>query len=264
MSESEIQPVDTGMILRRAIELDEVSWELVSDEPLDSQSLAEIAAELGVSPNAVASALAEAKAGAPSRRSVLDRVVGPRRVAANRVVVTDDESVRERLVEWLSVTHGLKPRVRPDGVVIAHKRRDLAGLVGKGLRRAQGLGGLTVADTVQAATVATGDDAEEVDRSSLCLVADVGSKRKEAIAGGSAVAVGMSVVVGFAAVITGPVTLVGVPVAAGVGTLVARRVHRTTVVRLSESVSHTVDGVSQGEEPPRPVGSLSRRRTDRD
>lgn len=259
MSNDEIIPVNVGAVLRRAIEVDRLPGETIGDEGfLDRRALSEIAAEIGVSPAAVATALANGQAGVLTRRTVVDRIVGPRWVWSSRTMATDDQLARERLVEWLSVTHGLRPRVRPDGVVVAQKRRDLAGKLGAGVRKVQGLGGLAAAKRVQAAAVAADD--REIETSSLCLAVDVSAQRKDAIVGGSAAAVGMSAVIGAAALATGPVLLISMPLAVGVGTVVARRVHRTTVARMSESVDHTVDGVVQGDDPPGPLGGLILRR----
>jgi hypothetical protein len=94
----------------------------------------------------------------------------------------------------------------------------------------------------------------------VSLAADIGSRRNDAIVGGSVATAGLTVVIGLGAAASGPVVLFALPVAAGVGTLVARRRHRTTVAVVSESVEETVDAVLQGEEPPRPRGSLVRRR----
>jgi hypothetical protein len=269
MDELEPTPVDATAVLRRAIEVDHHSFDGDLDQPLDRNTLAEIANEVGISPAAVAVAVAEAQAGALTQRSLLDRIVGPRLVSANRTVDLDDEETRQRVVEWLTVTHGLKPRVRPDGVVVAEKRHDLAGKLTTGIRRVQGLGGLSTANSVTAAAVAAGEedgdrDGEPAGPGAVCVVADVGSKRKDAIVGGSAVAVSVSAAVSVVAVVTGPAVLVGIPVAAGVGTLIARKSYRTTVVKVRSSIDHAVDGVAQGEDPPRPRGSLAkRRRTDK-
>ncbi|MGH1490036.1 MAG: hypothetical protein ACRBK7_11705 [Acidimicrobiales bacterium] len=267
MSNDEVTPVDPGQVLRRAIELDHLPGAELHDEPLDDQALAEIAADLGVSPAALAGALADGKAGALRDKTIVDRLVGPRWVWSSRTVSVDEQQARELLLDWLAVAHGLKPRVRPDGVIVARKRHDLAGKLGRGLRRVQGVGGLGTANRVQAAAVSAEDDipgganeAEDGPESSLCLAADLGSRRNDAIAGGSAAAVGMSAIVGVAVFASGPIALFGLPVAAGVGTVVARRVHRTTVIRITETVDETVDAVVLGEEPPRPRGSLVRRR----
>ncbi len=258
MSKDEIAPLDTGQVLRRAIELDRIVGGELDDETLDHKALAEIAAEVGVSPAALAAAVADGQVGVLEPKTIVDRLVGPKIVWSSRTVSADERRARELVLEWLTVAHGLKPRVRPDGVIVAGRRRDLAGKLGRKLRKVQGVGGLGAASQVQAAAVATeGGDAPE---SSISLAADIGSRRKDAIVGGSATTAGLSVVVGMTAVVAGPVALVGLPVAAGVGTLVARRVHRTTIVTITESVDETVDAVVQGEEPPRPRGSIVRRR----
>lgn len=266
MSNDEINPVNETVnetvnateVLRRAIELDHLPGNSLEDVPLDHQALSEIAADIGVSPSSLAAALADGQAGVLSKRTIVDRIVGPRWVWSSRTVPADDQVARDRLVEWLSVAHGLRPRVRPDGVVVARKRRDLAGKLGSGVRRVQGLGELGKVRQVKAAAVTVEAEVED-GPSSLCLAADVSSQRNDAIAGGSAAAVGVSAVIGVAAFASGPVLLIGLPVAAGVGTIVARRVHRTTIVRMTESVDHTVDGVALGDNPPKPLDGLTRR-----
>lgn len=258
--EDQIPPVDPGLVLRRAIELDRPVGEDLSGDVLDHQALAEVAAEIGVSQEALAAAVADGKAGILVRRTIVDRIVGPRWVWASGTVAAGDDQARERLVRWLSVGHGLRPRVRPDGVIVARKRRDLAGKLGAGVRKVQGLGGLASAKRVRAAAVPTMGD-EPAGSSSLCLAADLSAQRRDAIAGGSAAAIGVSVMIGAAAFATGPALLAGLPLAAGIGAAVARRSHRITVVEMSESVDHTVEGVVKGEDPPRPIGDLVRRRS---
>lgn len=270
MSNDEINPVNESVtetvnateVLRRAIELDHLPGNSLEDVPLDHQALSEIAADIGVSPSSLAAALADGQAGVLSKRTIVDRIVGPRWVWSSRTVPADDQVARDRLVEWLSVAHGLRPRVRPDGVVVARKRRDLAGKLGSGVRRVQGLGELGKVKQIKAAAVtieAEIDDGPSSSPSSLCLAADVSSQRNDAIAGGSAAAVGVSAVIGVAAFASGPVLLISLPVAAGVGTIVARRAHRTTIVRMTESVDHTVDGVALGDNPPKPLDGLTRK-----
>lgn len=253
-------PLDPGLVLRRAIELDRPVGDDGRGTALDHRALAEIAAEIGVSQEALAAAVADGQAGILARRTLIDRIIGPRWVWASGTVAADDDQTRERLVNWLSVGHGLRPRVRPDGVIVARKRRDLAGKLGASVRKIQGLGGLGSAKRVRAAAVPTVGDREDRS-SSLCLAADLSAQRKDAIAGGSAAALGVSVVIGAAAFATGPALLAGLPLAAGVGAAVARRSHRIAVIEMTESVDHTVEGVVKGDDPPRPIGDLVRRRS---
>ena len=245
-------------IIRRAIELDRIE---PSEDGggLSQLQLAQIAGDLDISPAALNSALVEAKAGVDGRQGLVDRLVGPRHISAKRSASVDEEAITVRVLEWLEVTHGLRPRVTSDGVVVATKRRDLAGVVGTGIRRAQGFGGLSTADEIKAAVVTTGTDAQH--ESAVCLVADVGHSRSGAIVAGSAVAAGGSLVIGMVTLLVGPAAWVGVPLAAGAGALGARLVHRTTVRRVGESIDQTIDGVALGNEPPRPVGAFKRRRS---
>lgn len=258
MSNDEIIPLDPGEVLRRAIELDHEPDVESHRSALDHHTLSDIAAELGVSATALATAIAGGQAGVPTERTFVDRLVGPRWVWSSRTVSAGDEQTRQRLVEWLSVTHGLRPRVRQDGVIVARKRRDMAGKLGSGLRRFQGLGALSTVDRVQAAAVVA-ENEHEGTSSLLCLAADVSAQRKEAIIGGSAAAVGTAVLLVAVSLATAPVALVGLPISAGVGTLVARRNHRTTVERMTDTVEDTVDGVARGETPQGPLGGLTRR-----
>ena len=269
MAEHEIVPARTDVesVLRRAIEKAqraEVEAAATAAEPvLDTAALTEIAAEVGVPAESLAAALAEAQAGVDERRGVLagavDRVVGPRTVWVSRPTDADEAEARRRIVDWLESNHGLRPRVRADGVVVAAKRRDVAGKMAGGIRRVRGLGGLGTASSIQAAAVDAGDG-----QGSVCLAADVGNKRAEAIAGGSVIAVGGTMVVGVTALITAPVVLVGVPIAAGVGTVASRLLYRSTVRRIGDTLEETVDGVARGDEPPHPLGRLRVRRTRRD
>ncbi len=258
MSNDEIIPLNPGEVLRRAIELDQDPVVESHRLALDRHTLSDIADELGVSPGALAEAIAGGQAGVPTERTLIDRLVGPRWVWSSRTVAAGDEQTRQRLVEWLSVTHGLRPRVRHDGVIVARKRRDLAGKLGSSLRRVQGLGELSTVTRVQAAAVVSEKESDGAS-SLLCLAADVSAQRKEAIVGGSAAAVGTAVVLVAVAVATAPVALVGLPVSAGVGAVVARRSHRATVERMTDTVEDTVDGVARGEAPQGPLGGLTRR-----
>lgn len=236
----------TELVLRRAVEMTQVEPTTGQIE-LSPAAVAAIAAEVGVPSSAVAAAVAEHRAGVNhEKRNVVDRVVGPRVVWAQRRSSLSEDVTKERAERWLQSTHGLRPRERHDGVIVASKPRGVVGAIGVGLRRAGGLGGL---GRVRGVAVAAVDvDAQP---GAVCVVADVGNKRDEALLGGAAVTVGGAAVVGLVALIAGPVVLVVAPVVAGAGAVTSRTIHQATVRRVTEDVEETIDGIATGSEPPR-------------
>lgn len=240
------------MVLRRASEIRERIPE-PDEVGLTSNDLVEIAREVGVSPQAVVTALAEHQAGAPTRRGVADRLIGPRVVWASRLTASDEATARESSIDWLATEHGLRTRVRDDGVVVARKRTDVVGKLAGGVRRARGRGGLGRFREVQVASVA-GDDQP----AAVCLVVDVGNKRNEAMATGAVVTAGGAAFVGFVALIAGPVTLAALPLVAGAGAVTSRRSHRATVRRAADDVEETLDRIASGAAPRRWRDPLSR------
>ncbi len=216
-----------------------------SDIELGIDHLRDIAAEVGIPASALAQALAEQLAGAPTARgSVLDRLVGPTGLAESRVASGTGAEAHLHARRWLEVGHGLRVRVRDDGVIMASKRTDVVGKVVTGLRRARGREGLGRARSVLAATV------EIDDTPVVCVVVDAANKRSEALVVGSTLTgMGMSAV-GAAALFTTPVVLVALPVVAGGGLLFCRNRYRSAVVRLAEDLEDTVRAIADGDRPP--------------
>ncbi len=245
------------VIIRRALEKAQRD-DTVTEEVLDITTLTAIASEVGLSASSVAEALAESRAGVDGEPSLIDRVVGPKVLWSTRPMAVTEETARERLVDWLHANHGLRSRVRGDGVVVAVKREDVAGKLGEGLRKIQGMGGLSQSAGVQAATASAADDEQ-----SVCLAVDVGNKRMEAVAGGSAVAVVGTVAVGATAVVAGPLMLIALPVGLAAGAVTSRLVHRQTVKRFTMSLEETMDGVARGDRAPHPLDPLKKQRNRR-
>lgn len=253
-----LDPVSTDLVLRRAVELSTV--EPVSGEiELSAAAVAEIAAEVGLPASTVASAIAEHQAGVDSERTFLDRVIGPDQIWARRLSTSSEEETRERAQRWLNSSHGLKARVRPDGVVVANRRRGVAGMVAVGARRAGGHGGLGRVRQVQVAAVDVDDTPGAV-----CVAADIGNKRGEAVAGGAVITAGGAAVVGVVALVAGPASLAALPVVAGIGTLASRIVHQSNVRRITEEVEATIDGIATGVEPSNALKEKWRERFSRD
>lgn len=238
-------PDATSAVLRRAVDLSPLVEHDRSDIELGIDHLRDIAAEVGIPASALAQALAEQLAGAPTARgSVLDRLVGPTGLAESRVASGTGAEAHLHARRWLEVGHGLRVRVRDDGVIMASKRTDVVGKVVTGLRRARGREGLGRARSVLAATV------EIDDTPVVCVVVDAANKRSEALVVGSTLTgMGMSAV-GAAALFTTPVVLVALPVVAGGGLLFCRNRYRSAVVRLAEDLEDTVRAIADGDRPP--------------
>ncbi|MGI9614776.1 MAG: hypothetical protein ACR2QO_17830 [Acidimicrobiales bacterium] len=262
-----------SLVLRRAVQLSDD--DVVVTERFPVTSLEEAAAELQIPVAAVADALAEYRAGAIERaadlgtddahspkRGLLDRLIGPGRVAvSNRTTLSEGDTV-DRLSRALRRQHRLRIRMNPEGAVVAVRRRGVVPVVTRSVRTATGRAGLAGVREVRAAAVEAADGS-----TSLCLVADVTDQRIQSVVAGSAVAAGGTFVVGTVALITAPVTLVGVPVALGVGWVTARFSHRYRVKHVAEEVEITADEVATGTPTPNrtievveAVGRLTNRR----
>ncbi len=271
-----------SLVLKRALELADLGPDGVAErgnqlDLLGSSSLVEIAAELDIPLDALAGAIVESRLRVdPGRRSLVDRLIGPAEVWARRSTKESQEVVQARLVVWLERGHGLKPRERHNGVLVAKRRRDLFGKVGKTVRDVQGVGGLAKAQEVEAFVVdlsvaadqlAAGSVDAEFDQGntsqpsgSIGLSANVADKRSGAIVKGAVVAVGGGFAVGALSIVFAPLTLVVIPIAAGAGVATSRKLHSATVRAMSDVVEETIDGIVTQTEPPRMLGGRRRRR----
>lgn len=269
-------------VLKRALELADLGRDGVegsSDgfDQLGASSLVEIASELDIPLDALAGAIVEARLQIhPGGRSLVDRLVGPAEVWARRSTNESQEIVQARLVVWLERGHGLKPRERHNGVLVAKRRRDLFGKVGKTVRGVQGVGGLAKAQEVEAFVVDLSIEADQLaagsvdalfdhgnsiqSNGSVGLSANVADKRSGAIAKGAVVAVGGGFAVGALSIVFAPLTLLAIPIAAGAGVATSRKLHSSTVQAMSDVIEETIDGIVTQTEPPRMLGGRRRRR----
>ncbi len=268
-------------VLKRALELAEIGSDgaVGGDQPLDllgSASLVEIADELAIPLDALAGAIVEARLQIdPGHRSLVDRLVGPTEVWARRSTDEPQDIVQARLVVWLERGHGLKPRERHNGVLVAKRRRDLLGKVGKTVRDVQGVGGLAKAQEVEAFVVDLSVEADRLaassvdaefdhgstgQRGSIGLSANVADKRSGAIVKGAVVAVGGGFALGALSIVFAPLTLLALPVAASAGVATSRKLHSATLRSMSDVIEETIDGIVTQTEPPTILGGLRRRR----
>ena len=271
-----------SVVLKRALELADLGSD--GDERsgnqldlLGSSSLVEIAAELDIPLDALAGAIVESRLQVdPGSRSLVDRLIGPAEVWARRSTNESQEVVQARLVVWLERGHGLKPRQRHNGVLVAKRRRDLLGKVGKTVRDVQGVGGLAKAQEIEAFVVDLSVEADQLAAGSvdaqfdqgnpiqpsgaIGLSANVADKRSGAIVKGAVVAVGGGFAVGALSIVFAPLTLLAIPVAAGAGVATSRKLHASTVRAMSDVIEETIDGIVTQTEPPRMLGGRRRRR----
>lgn len=280
-------PEQISRVLHRAMELaavdsGDLGKALHQDAVLGEASLVEIADELGIPLDAVAGALVEARLDVGNEsRSLLDWLVGPVEVWARRPTSESEEEVKARLLTWLERGHGLKPRIRHNGIVVAKRRRDLVGKLGNTVRGVQGAGGLSKAQEIEAVVVdlrreedsaegsgveaefdlgpANPDDGVGVCRGSIGLSADLTDRRTGAIAKGAAVAMGGTAVITLASLAMAPASLFALPVAAGAGLLTSRKLYSSSVRSMTDAVEETIDGIVTKTDPPRLLGGRRRR-----
>ncbi len=250
-----VSPEGTELVLRRAMELSVI--QPGGDLLFDSMAIAQIAAELHVPGDAVATAIAEHAAGADLTESgFMERLIGPTQVRAARRTASSSDATAKAMVRWLETAHGMNARVRTDGVVVASPRNDIMANVANSLRAVQGLGGLGKVKKIQVAAI----DLENSE-GATCVVADVRDKRRAAVIGGAVVTTGAAAVVGTAAAVAAaPAALIGLPLAAGFGLIVSRAAHRSTVSQVTEGLEEMLDGVVRGERPPNLLSRFKRRR----
>ena len=247
----------TEMVLRRAFELEQRrpgSSELLrSTVGLTKESLAEIADAVDLSTEAIAAALAEMHLEGDSERSLADRILGPDRIVVQRPSTALDFQMHERARELLETGHGLRPRRRRDGVLVASRRKDVVGKIAQSMRGAQGEGRLGKLRRVEFVAVDVGETP-----GAAGMAADVGDRRLNAALGGAALTAGTSVVIGVAAIVAGPLALLGLPVAVGAGAITGRLVHGSTVREVTEDLEEALDVVASGE---LPTGIITRATT---
>ena len=237
-----LDPATTEVVLRRAFEL--AHREPQRDLVFSRSTLAEIAAEVDLPVAALAAALAEQMADGTDDRSLLDRVVGSDRVSVHRNATVAEEQMRERVVRLLEVGHGMRPRVRANGVVVATKRKDLVGKLATTVRDAQGLGQLGKLRRVEVAAVDLDDEP-----GALVLSADISDRRAAAVAGGTAVSVVGAAAIAGLAIVTSPFALAAAPVAVVAGVVTSRVAHGAAERDVREDLEEAADALVRGDQP---------------
>lgn len=248
---AELDLPDAQQVLRRAVQLERPRHAL---EGLSAGALEQAAAELGVSRQAVAMALAESRAGVvPREPRIGERLIGPREVTVVRSTELPPEEIERLAADWLERGHLLRV-VRSDlGVAVARRRTDAVASAGRAMRSLHGEGGLSKVREVRSAVGALSDGT-----AALCVRADVADSRNGAVAVGSSVGTLAMAGVTVGSLALSPFVVFAAPLAVAAGVAVARRSHGDTVEKVRRSLEETSDAVATGTPPPSALSTLSR------
>ncbi len=247
----ELDLTDAQLVLRRAVQLERAGRAL---EGLGPEALEAAAEELGVSPQAVAMALAESRAGGhPTPPRLGERLIGPRQLSVVRPCTIPAAEADRLAAAWLERGHLMKVVPAGDGVAVARRRTDAVASAGRAVRLLHGEGGLSKVREVRSAVGALSDGT-----SALCVRADVSDSRNGAVAVGSSIGTLAMAGVGVGTVALSPFIVFAAPLAIVAGVAVARHAHQDTVKRVRRSLEETTDAVAHGAPPPSSLGGLGR------
>lgn len=247
----ELDLPDAQLVLRRAVQLERAGR---TPDGLGPAALEAAAEELGVSPQAVAMALAESRAGGhPAEGRLGERLIGPRQLSVVRACTVPAEEADRLAADWLERGHLLRVVHGPEGVAVARRRTDAVASAGRAVRSLHGEGGLSKVREVRSAVGALSDGTAAV-----CVRADVSDSRNGALAVGSSIGTLAMAGVGVGTVALSPFIVFAAPLAVVAGVVVARHAHQDTVKRVQRSLEETTEAVAHGTAPASPLGGLGR------
>ena len=232
-------------IIHRAAELQTAERDI--GETLTSDELIALGREVGIPIRYLQQALLEERTriGSDVAGGVLDRIVGPARATAQRVIAADAESVERSLIRWmetnelLCVQRSQPGRIawEPIGGLQAALRRSTAAL-GSGPRPYM----LARAATVSAAILPL-----ESGYVHVSLAADARPARNGYVGSGVALAtsgaVGTAILAALGAML--PLAVLPLPIALALGYTAIRR-HGPTIARLELGLERALDFLEQG------------------
>jgi hypothetical protein len=243
-------------VLRRAIELQTDSDYASDDAGLDRAALRRVAAEIGIDPDHLESAMAEELLRVQVEQpGLIDRMLAPRRIAVRGAADGDPAQVREALDRWLGYHAGLRKRAESATGAVWERDTSLVATARMKLRAAQGSGALRT-------TMGVYDNVRpmEPDKQVVTIEADTTNVRRialgwlaaTAIAGGAAAAVGLgndATVIDNVGMGLGVLAIGGGSVVLGIRMWMERI--RNALHRATDAVSHprlldTTDPVTRG------------------
>lgn len=237
-------------VLARAAELQAAGGDSVTSDALTEAQLIELGAEVGLSADHLRQALAEERARGEGVEApgLMDQLVGPTRVSAQRVVRGSPEAVLASLDSWMQNEEWLRVVRQRSDRVVWEPRRDVLG----SLRRAFGgrTHSLHVVTDVSASVARV-----DADRSVAAIAADLRGARGAAIGQSvtgfsiGAVASGALFVLGFIA----PIAVLPVAVLTTASIYGARKAYARRLERAQTGVEQVLDRLEQRAlEPPKP------------
>lgn len=182
-------------VLRRAIEL-QTDAEYGTDDPgLDRAALRRVAAEIGIDPAHLESAMAEELLRVQAEQpGLIDRLLAPDTTAIRSAAEGDAAQVREALDRWLGYHAGLRKRAESPTGAVWEPDKGLVASARMKLRAAQGSGALRT-------TMGVRDEIRPLEpgRQVVTIEADTSNVRRIALAwlAGMAVAGGAAAVIGL-------------------------------------------------------------------
>ena len=201
-------------VIQRAAELQ--SRERDIGEALTEDELLSLGQDVGIAPAHLRQAMQEERTRAlvPAEHGTLVRLVGPRRIAAERLIRGGTTAIERKLFEWMSEGELLQIKRRyPDSIAWEPKEGAWASL-----RRSLGVGGRKYL-LARAREVVTRVTPVDESRSLVQLIADLSNTRGEyllgsgLVLGGSAAATGIALVLGVLVPVAIIPALIGAPIA---------------------------------------------------
>jgi len=217
-------------IIQRAAELQ--SRERDIGEALTEEELLSLGQDVGIAPAHLRQAMQEERTRAlvPAERGTLVRLVGPRRIASERLIRGGTAAIQTKLFEWMSEGELLQVKRRyPDSIAWEPKEGAWASL-----RRSLGVGGRKYL-LARAREVVTRVTPVDENRCLVQLIADLSNTRGEyllgsgLVLGGSAAAAGIALVLGVLVPVAIIPAVIGAPIAYSVARDRRRQVERFQV-----------------------------------
>jgi hypothetical protein len=251
-------PVSRGAlerVLARASELQSAAGDAPESEAMTEAQVVELAKEVGLSPEHVRQALAEERArGEPEvSDSIVLKLLGERRVSAQRVVPGNPDDVIAALDRWMQNEEWLRVKRQQRDRMVWEPRRDLMA----GLRRAfAGRPHVLHAATDVAATVVSVDGGKSL----VAITADLATRRAGLMGGAAsgvvigAAASGALALMGFMSLIA----VVPVIVLAPISIYAAQRAMAAMLERTHIAIEQVLDQLERRSVDPRPPSLLQR------
>lgn len=251
MGDERLTPGEVQLVLRRAAELERRT---PADEALTAAELATLAADVGLSPEAIEQALAEVRAGVlaePKPPRALERVLGASTIVVERTVRGGADEIERRLERALRGQLLRKQRDFGTRSTWEHAPGWLPAL-----RRALDWSGalsLREARTIDVSVVAAGDG-----RATVRLAVDVGAMQRQVVTGASlGTAAGIAAALALWAMQTPlPLEWLAAAGATAAGAIASVRSYRQKLATTATALERLCDSLEHERAPVSPLDLL--------